>query len=380
MLLLFSAKGFAFREMIDIGIFWDARPASVVVSVASGTYELYGDGSIIESFTNSESIQINVSGNKVGLKLSGKDYGQFSEIFLKRKKWGSSFHIKPIIPNSGRRIYDDNLQIAVLFGKLKIINNVYLEHYVAGVVESESGPNQGLEYYKVQAIICRTYALKYLNKYANMGFDLCDRVNSQVYHSKSTKNQLITEAVNQTKGLVVVDSDINLIQAVFHSNSGGITANSEDVWTQAAPYLRSVVDTFSFQKRHSEWTFHTTKESWLKYLKDKYNYPVEDEAYVDFVLNYCPPYRDRIFTPLAPEIKLTEIRKDWKFKSAYFDIFEQDGYVYFNGYGYGHGVGLSQEGAMRMIEMGYTFQEVLKHYYSGIHIVHLSALNFFRSE
>ena len=94
-------------------------------------------------------------------------------------------------------------------GSLKVRNEVELENYVAGVVEMEAGSNHTLEYYKVQAIICRTYALSNLRRHETERYNLCDNVHCQVYKGNNRLNQQITEATLQTKNLVLVDKKLD---------------------------------------------------------------------------------------------------------------------------------------------------------------------------
>jgi stage II sporulation protein D len=76
---------------------------------------------------------------------------------------------------------------------------------------------------------------------------------------------------------------------------------------------------------------------------------------------------------------LKKVRNDLKLKSTFFSISEKDGYVVFTGRGFGHGVGLSQEGAMRMAKLGYNYKDILHYYYNDIHLIPLAALNFFKT-
>lgn len=366
--------------MINVGIFWGKSPSSALISVELGNYDLSGDGKPLKLLAENQTFVANVSANSVQITSGGKILGTFKQVQLKRKAWGACFNLKGTNPKTDRRTYNDNLKISAYNNRLKLINNVYIEHYIAGVVEAESGSKETFEYYKVQAIIARTYVLTNLNKYSKYGFNVCDRVNSQVYKGKSTRNPDIVRAVNATRGLVLVDSDINLIQAVFHSNSGGQTVDSEDAWSQPVGYLRSVPDTFSKDMPHYNWKTFISTEKWLNYLKSKYSYPVEDSVYREYVLNYCPNQRDVCLSPLDTNILLKYIRKDWDLRSTYFSINESDGYVYFEGKGFGHGVGLSQEGAMKMAELGYPYNKILHYYYKDTHLIHLSALEFFREE
>ncbi len=382
LIVLSTHAAFAIKEVINVGILWGKRPASSLVSIHTGSYTLYGDNVPIKQLTINQTMVLRTLSNSVQVTSGGKILGSFRKVRLKRNTWGSVFNLKAMSPNTAKRSYNDNLNVSVYNGKLKLINNVYIEHYIGGVVEAESGSRETYEYYKVQAIIARTYVLSNLNKYSKYGFNVCDRVNSQVYKGMSTRNPDIIKATNATRGLVLVDSDINLIQAVFHSNSGGQTANSEDAWSAEVGYLRSVPDTFSLNQPHYNWKTFIEKEKWLSYLKRKYNYPIEDSVYLEYVLDYCPKNRDRYLSPLAPNTLLKTIRIDWGLRSTFFSISEGDEgkYVYFVGRGFGHGVGLSQEGAMRMAELGIPYNKILKYYYKDTHLIHLSALDFFRGD
>jgi stage II sporulation protein D len=370
----------AYKEVLDIGILWGNRPASVLVSVETGSYTLMGDNAEIRKLSEGQTCVFAISGAQVEVTSGGKTLGKFYKVNFQRNSWGGEFNLKSLEPKIEKRIYPDHLLVSSLHGKLKLINNVYLEHYIAGVVEAESGTKQGYEYYKVQAIIARTYALSNLNKYAEYGFNLCDRVQSQVFKGVSRGNPEILRAVNATRGLVIVDSDINLIQAVFHSNSGGQTANSEDAWSKPVRYLRSVPDTFSKDMPHYIWSTFIEKTKWLNYLNKKYKYPVEDSTSLLSVLSFNPSERQGTLCVGAPNIPLKEIRKDWSLKSTFFSIRTEGEYVYFEGKGFGHGVGLSQEGAMRMADAGISYNKILHHYYKDVHLIHLSALSFFKGD
>ena len=180
MFMVFASNtvlGNKYDEVLDIGLFWDNRPDVAVVSVSNGGYDVYADGQKIYDLLDNDALTFTSKGNEITLKSTLKKLGTFTKVKLIKKKWGSVFKIMSISPRAESRSYDDNLFVSSTYGRLKVINNVYLEHYVAGVVESEAGSNQTYEYYRVQAIICRTYALNNLNRYSTEGFDLCDRVN-----------------------------------------------------------------------------------------------------------------------------------------------------------------------------------------------------------
>src|SRR5690606_27044124 len=81
-------------------------------------------------------------------------------------------------------------------------------------------------------------------------------------------------------------------------------------------------------------------------------------------------------TPLS----MTKIRKDWQLRSTFFTTEKHNGKAIIKGKGYGHGVGLCQIGAMEMARRNYTYAEILHHYYQGVHLVNLNALDFFRDK
>jgi len=367
-------------QTINVRVFSGVNVSSVIVAPSEGNYEILGDGQKIFDLEKHTVISAFIKDGKIVVKTFARQIGQFSKIELKRKQWGASVRIKAVIPSLEERTFHDNFTITVSGNRIRIINHAYIEHYVSGVVESEAGSKQLPEYYKVQSIICRTYALSNLRRHEKEGYYLCDRVHCQVYNGKSRFNPEIPKAAFITKGLVLVDSDIRLITASFHSNCGGQTINSEEVWKYPVSYLKSVCDTFCSGQPHAYWERKIPKENWLNYLQRKFNYPVQDSTYLEFALNYYPDERTQYFPADDTSVNLNRVRIDWKLESTFFSIEQQEDSVLLKGNGFGHGVGLCQEGAMRMANEGIPFNDVLHYYYTSVHLIDLSALDFFREE
>lgn len=128
--------------------------------------------------------------------------------------------------------------------KLISINHVELEDYLYGVVPNEISASWGMESLKAQAVAARTYAVSCLNPYAAYGYDLDDNQNSQVYRGFISEKESTNEAVDETRGEMIYYNN-KLIQAFYHSTSGGSTENSENVWTAKLPYAVGVEDEFS---------------------------------------------------------------------------------------------------------------------------------------
>jgi stage II sporulation protein D len=261
-----------------------------------------------------------------------------------------------------------------------VINDIPLDNYIAGVTESEAGARSTLEFYKVQAILARTFALAHINKHVTEGFSLCDLVHCQAYYGKP-RDPNVFKAIEATKGKVVVDENLNLIIAAFHSNSGGQTANSEDVWGSRTTYLRSIVDTFSTKMPNSKWERKMLAEDWLSYLKLKHNFPVETDSGRNIALSFRQDNRKAYLECNNSKVPLKNVRQDLQLKSTFFSISKlNNDSIVFTGRGYGHGLGMCQEGAMCMAKKGYTYMDILNFYYRNVQLIDLSKLDFFKDE
>jgi stage II sporulation protein D len=264
-------------------------------------------------------------------------------------------------------------------GSMLVSTALPLEAYVAGVVQAESGDKRPAEYYKLQAVICRTYALTNARKHLAEGFAVCDGTHCQVYKGRCTLPE-ISKAVADTRDMVVVDAGIRLIHATFHSNCGGETINAEDVWSKSEPYLVSAIDTFCVRSTHATWQRTMPRAEWLGYLQRSFALDPGDTASVRAVTHFAPPCRSIYFDGARPRIALARVRQDLRLNSTYFHVRSAGDQIILEGRGFGHGVGLCQEGAMRMAELGLPFTAILHHYFAEVHLVDLNSLAFFRDE
>jgi len=98
------------------------------------------------------------------------------------------------------------------------------------------------------------------------------------------------------------------------------------------------------------------------------------------VTHFAPPCRSLYFDGARPLIPLQRVRQDLRLNSTYFDVRSEGDQVILEGRGFGHGVGLCQEGAMRMAELGIPFTGILHHYFAEVHLVDLNSLAFFRDD
>jgi stage II sporulation protein D len=366
-------------EIVNIKIFSQLKVQSLTFSADAGIYSVWANGVEIVNTEKFPLIKFTYSNDSVEVKTFENIIGKFKRVKISSPIFVKSFRLKLILPDRKPRFYEENLIISTEGGDLKCINEISLDNYIAGVVQAESGRRSFQEFYKVQAILARTFALSHLQKHIAEGFNLCDHTHCQAYFGKTTELDIM-KAVTDTKGKVVVDDNLNLIDAAFHSNSGGQTANSEDVWGSRLPYLRSVIDTFSTKMPNAKWERKMAKEDWLSYLKLKHNYPIQDSNARWLALTFKQDIRKPYIETNNIKVPLKNVRTDLQLKSTFFSISSQGDSVVFKGKGFGHGVGMCQEGAMRMAKLGYKYPDVINFYYQKTQLIDLHKLSFFKDE
>ena len=364
-----------YSQVLKVSLFNQFNIKTAVIRTLIGKYEFVADDKKIYKLKKLNVLYFTAVNDSISVWDLDRHIGVYKKISFVEKSRLNSFRIEPVFPALKERSFYGGIQIKARNGSLLIINEVDLEAYVSGVVESESGPKANEEYYKSQAIICRTYALDHLDRHVDEGFNLCDEVHCQVYKNMSYQNYIIPEATFFTSGLVLVDSVGELVTAAFHSNSGGETANSEDVWSSETSYLKAKKDTFSLNQRNSVWKKNISYLTWLEYLdtlgiKSKSGIS-EDE------IKFIQDERKKYLIIKNDSIPLKKIRADFKLRSSYFSITPNGDSILIAGKGYGHGVGLSQEGAMNMARQGYSFRDIIHFYYSNVKIVKLEDLKLF---
>jgi stage II sporulation protein D len=267
-----------------------------------------------------------------------------------------------------RNEYYGNLTFSSSLGQLKIINTLDMDTYIAGVVQAEGGYKGHPEYFKTQAVIARTYAYLNLGKHALEGFDICDDVHCQVYHGRSVTG-IIDKAVSDTKNQVLVDSDTLLIFTPFHSNCGGETVSSAYVWLTGLPYLVSVFDPYCGYSRNAVWKKDISRKDWLDYLISS----GRDTLIVSEDFSFNQVSRKHSYESGDIVIPLTVLRSDFGLRSTFFTIKDNGAILHLQGRGYGHGVGLCQEGAMVMATRGFTYDQILNFYYNKVHITNIDS-------
>ena len=365
-LLLLLLAGVAHADRVRVRLFSSNTVKTLNISFDLGNYNLYADDTTLieDMLGEGRSVIIRPDGKKLHLNVNDIDYGTYRSIRLEAVDTACILCLNPA--NCKQRTYEGNLEVTTLSGGLLIVNDVEFETYIAGVVQSEIYGNQ-TDIFRIQAIISRTWALRNLAKHAADGYNFCDHVHCQAYLNRCIRPDIMLGAI-ESSGETLVDADGNLIETPFHSNSGGETANSEDVWRSALPYLRSVTDTFSFGMRQTDWVKNIPVDRWLNYFSRTHKIDTRDSALRDSLLTFSQEHRKvRLLG-----VPLTRIRVDLQLKSTFFSVSldSATNSVVLHGHGYGHGVGLSQEGAIRMVSLGIPYDSILYHYYTGAVLHH----------
>ena len=296
------------------------------------------------------------------------------------------------------RRYAGELRVSFNNQKFQVINYLKLEKYLKSVVGSEMPKEFPLAALQSQAIAARTYALKLLGK--NKLFDIHSTQASQVYLGLEAETPKTNRAVKSTSSLALFYKN-KLIDAVFHSSSGGRTENSGQVWKYQLPYLRSVVD-YDQNSTKYRWSKRFTSAELDQIFSDLgglNSMQIIKKSNSDRVLKirlHGPNGNENISgKSLREKLQLlsTKFEIDFRFNqnnkiknynedpkfdlshSVHNDYIPQpipaipkEYFLLVNGYGAGHGVGMSQWGAKSMADRGSSFRQILKHYYTGIQI------------
>jgi stage II sporulation protein D len=357
---------------VAVRIYASDNIKAIILAPKAGKYLLLGDGKSIDTVTSSSVYEIEADENVLEIKNLTHDLGKFTSIKLKKCSPDCIFNIKHVSEKIIRQ-YNDELVITCNDGYLKMLNIVQFEHYIAGVVECEAGQKRSVEFYKAQAVICRTYALNNMARHLIEDFELCDMVHCQVYKGTADVPEIL-QAVEDTKGLVIVDSADHLINAAYHSNCGGYTVNSEDAWSMPLSYLKAVKDTFCLHQFHATWEKHYSLNDWASYLEKKESSltkkDIHEEAFWDSV-----PVEKRVFYyDKGFLIPLKDMRVELNLRSTYFTVLKDTTGIILEGRGNGHRVGFCQEGAIRMAQLGYNYQQMLHFYYTGVQVIDSATL------
>ena len=308
------------------------------------------------------------------------------------------------------RLYGGNLRLQPnVHGSFTIVNNVPLETYLRGVVPYEIGAGAPTEAIASQTILARTYVLRNLRRFEVDNYQLCATVHCQVYKGLSGATPQTDKAIAQTEGLVLTYQD-ELVDALYSSTSGGVTAYFGDTWNGAErPYLKSMIDApyaiwdLSRYSLANEQTFRQfisleqgfnetgrslfrwnkkrkiadLNEDLRKYLR-KTRHPLANFSTIERMQVTKRSPSGRILTLAVQtdkgivQLAKNEVRSAFEpprstlfyLEPIYNESKQLTAYAFIGG-GFGHGVGLSQYGSYNLAKLGYSAAKILGFYYPG---------------
>ncbi|OPZ94051.1 MAG: Amidase enhancer precursor [Firmicutes bacterium ADurb.Bin419] len=325
------------------------------------------------------------------------------------------------VNGDSKKIYRGGLEVLRQTGSdMTVINVLPTEEYLYGVVPGEIEAGSHVEALKAQAVAARTYTMNNLSKYSHLNFNLCTTTYTQVYKGYSVENSRTNKAINDTKSEVVTYN--GKPAAVFYfSSSGGKTEDVKNVWgSEGYPYLVSVDDPYESGKSwHYNWqvsytakkigeimtqrgfklgsiqAVYITKRSEagraievvVKGSSDQRVYTNGNtRSFLSLDSQWYDITTDSDVTVLAQDGSSVSTQLNGKKvvtssgvktinTSSNVSIISSDNtrktvpavpttYV-FTGKGWGHGIGMSQEGAKGMANEGFTYKEILTHYFTG---------------
>lgn len=256
---------------------------------------------------------------------------------------------------------------------LTVVNYVLVEDYLYGVVPKEMPPSWNVEALRAQSVAARTFALKNRKRHSAEGFDLCSTSHCQVYEGMPAEMRTTTEAVDSTRGEVLFYKGA-IMDALFHTDSGGMTESSEYVWGSPVPYLRAVAEV---QMQTQPWNRTVSMSEFAQKLeKNGRAIGTLKEVRLSPLTvgkgssDRSPSGRVRSAEFVGTKGRITlsgnELRSIFSLPSTLFSIRIGKTDINFSGYGSGHGLGLSQWGAQALADKGKSYKDILFHYYTDV--------------
>ncbi len=406
---------FIYPAEADINIPTDIRIGLYYGSTARSEVIISGTSDVICGTTDGavQALEFNITPTETGFKI-----GEYKEVQSQIELYPTEGYI-----SVNKKPYRGYIRLINSGNRITVINVVNLEEYLYGVLPHEMSTGWPIEALKSQAICARTYSASNMGRFESYGFDLTDNTLSQVYGGVSSEKEDCTRAVDETKGMVVTYNG-KIASTFYFATSSGTTLDVKDVWGSSGyPYLVSVDDSLQSEviKNNGPWKVTFTKEEInnlisrkglgigeIKDISAEYN---EQGAVMKLILTGSEGtkvyqreaartffgVRSQVFTIVKNSDSagsfcslgaggfnsigadtavlsaegtstvgsmkvLTANGIEFIEPSASFDS------ITLNGYGNGHGIGMSQNGAKAMANAGYTYDKIITHYFTGVDI------------
>lgn len=331
----------------------DGSPEVTVGTSDQGTVR-NGQGQVVGTTPAGRSLTAQAQGNQV--RLGGSQGNAF---WLEAGEAGYVF--------IGDRWYRGRVLVRPEGNGLLAVNYVDIEDYLYSVVGGEMPTSWPLEALKAQAVAARSYVLYHQQRSRHPHYDVGNTTAWQVYRGIADEAPSTRAAVNNTRAQVLTHNG-QVIEAVFHSASGGHTENVEDIWSQPRPYLRGVED-FDAGSPVYQWT--------ASFPMAEFSRRIGGVGSLRAALPQRLTPRGRIVemhlegNQGARALTGAQLRQALSLRSTLFSIAIEGNTVQVHGRGFGHGIGMSQWGAHNLAQSGRTHTQILGHYYRGAQLAQL---------
>lgn len=372
--------------------------------------QINGNYKINEYSFNNENIELFVNNGLIELKTKTGDIKKYTEISLIRASVSNQNYLKISASKYNENSYPCDLRISIDktksdFHALKIVAYIFIEEYLYGVVPYEIGENEHIEALKAQAIAARTYTVNKMNVRKNNFYDVSDTISDQVYYGTNEKYKNCKLAVDSTWGIVLTNKG-KLTDTLYTASNGGQTESAYNVWKSVGyDYLMVKDDPYDLENTSSavkSISINKNLDNNVKLYNSLYNK-------VSFILNQNNIYQNnliinkinsiylntpkydypsRLYTKAFFDLNVSYINANNNINSDFtvsYDIFKEleqllnlsistlDNELWYveettcsfivKARRYGHGIGMSQRGAMQMGKLGYNYAQVLAFYY-----------------
>jgi len=254
---------------------------------------------------------------------------------------------------------------------LAAVNFIELEDYIRGILYHEVSHYWPIEALKAQAVVCRSFALYQAEANKNKDYDLTSDIYSQVYGGKTSERYRTDAAVEATKSQILVYKG-KLFPAYYHATCGGHTEDASVLWDVDILPLKGVTCGFCQDSPHFKWHLVISVGE-LEEKLSRVGYEVKGLRQINIIKKSASGRVTELELVGNKTVKISakDLRNSISpnlIRSTNFQVSLVNKDAVFEGFGWGHGVGLCQWGAYFMAKQGSTYKEILRYYYPGSNV------------
>ena len=383
-----------------------SNPTQLDITV-SGSYTINGDTNLALSSGSAVRVRFDTATGEISLTRNGQTSAMGQAVAFRRHAATETSGLKIAQARKSGNLYPGDLYLTAQKSgsgyRLYAIVHVYIEYYLNGVLPYEMGSGAPAEALKAQAVAARTYTLNKMNLRASGLYDVVDTTNDQVYYGNSDSTSACTAAVAATKGIVLTN-DGKLTSCYYTASNGGQTESALNAWGSTGySYLTVKEDPFDLMNSaatvraatvYTDYGNAAQKSGLVALLNSKATAALSAQGLSGNIISitnvtpHTPKYAapSRLYTMVDFDVvcQTASGSRQLTLTCSIFTELENALGLGINGSAnelwsvqkqganwvlqarrYGHGVGMSQRGAMQMASLGYTYDQILGFYYEN---------------